>query len=410
MLIFLAFAEASISAISSRRPPPETNDLSKKLRKYISQKQLILSSISVASTAILVSSTILASIQLSEISSVPSKAIIVIILVILSVTIIRQTARSLALINPEIIGGPLSKIIDVTILIFTPFVWALTRPVALISKAVGHNIGLIEPGPIDELLNLLAYQAKNDLISDEQRMILGVLKMNNQNARELMSPRTDVASIPKSSSLEDAIELISKSGYSRIPVYEDTLDKVIGILYAKDLLITQSEKDRHSKNSEIASIIRPPFFIPESRKADALLADFKTNQVHLGIVIDEYGGTAGVITVEDLLEEIVGEISDEYDANINEIERISSNELIVDASIPIEELKDILDINNFIGFNEDGEDFDSIGGLILTKLGRIAIPGDQVNIKTNAENVNLNLKVLSIRGHRIKRDKVTKIT
>ena len=212
MLIFLAFAEASISAISSRRPPPETNDLSKKLRKYISQKQLILSSISVASTAILVSSTILASIQLSEISSVPSKAIIVIILVILSVTIIRQTARSLALINPEIIGGPLSKIIDVTILIFTPFVWALTRPVALISKAVGHNIGLIEPGPIDELLNLLAYQAKNDLISDEQRMILGVLKMNNQNARELMSPRTDVASIPKSSSLEDAIEVISKSG------------------------------------------------------------------------------------------------------------------------------------------------------------------------------------------------------
>ena len=322
-------------------------------------------------------------------------------IIIIAASLIRQTARSLALMNPEFVGFRLSKLINFILLIYTPFVWLITRPVSIMSKLLGRKMELVEPSPIDELLNILDYQANNNMHIRERGMIKGVLQMNNQTARELMSPRTDLTAISVDTSLNEAIEVIAKSGYSRIPVYEANIDIIIGILYAKDLLLLNSLE-------EMRSILRPPFFVPESRKADALLTDFRVNQVHLGIVVDEYGGTAGVVTVEDLVEEIVGEISDEYDDEQNEIEQLSTNELIVDASIPIDELKDILGINEFIKFQEDHEDFDSIGGLILTELGRIAIPGDQIKIETNNESNDLHIKVLSIRGHRIKKVRITK--
>jgi putative hemolysin len=401
ILLFLAFSEASVTAISKRRTPASTNNLSTILGKYINNRQLILSAISAASTSILVIVTILFSIQIDLIINDPTKSIITIVIIIIAASLIRQTARSLALINPEFVGFRLSKLIDFILLIYTPFVWVITRPVSIMSKLLGRNIELVEPSPIDELLNILDYQANNNMHIRERGMIKGVLQMNNQAARELMSPRTDLTVISVDTSLNEAIDVIAKSGYSRIPVYETNIDIIIGILYAKDLLLLDSL-------DEIRSILRPPFFVPESRKADALLTDFRVNQVHLGIVVDEYGGTAGVVTVEDLVEEIVGEISDEYDDDQNDIEQLSTNELIVDASIPIDELKDILGINEFIKFQENHEDFDSIGGLILTELGRIAIPGDQIKIETNDGSNNLHIKVLSIRGHRIKKVRIIK--
>ena len=173
--------------------------------------------------------------------------------------------------------------------------------------------------------------------------------MNNQTVRELMSPRTDLTAISEETTVAKAKEIIAESGYTRIPVYQDSIDTITGILYAKDLLILDMQDDKES----ITEILRPPFFVPESRKADALLTDFRANQIHLGIVVDEYGGTAGVVTVEDILEEIVGEISDEYDDEENEIEKLSANELIVDASIPIDDLKDVLEINDFTKFDEN---------------------------------------------------------
>lgn len=401
ILLFLAFSEASVTAISRRRTPASTNNLSTILGKYINNRQLILSAISAASTSMLVIVTMLFSIQIGLITNNATKSILAIIIIIIAASLIRQTARSLALMNPEFVGFRLSKLIDFILLIYTPFVWIMTRPVSLMTKLLGRNIELVEPSPIDELLNILDYQANNNLHIRERGMIKGVLQMNNQTARELMSPRTDLTAISVNTSLDEATETIAKSGYSRIPVYETNIDIIIGILYAKDLLLLNSLE-------EIRSILRPPFFVPESRKADALLTDFRVNQVHLGIVVDEYGGTAGVVTVEDLVEEIVGEISDEYDEEQNEVEQLSTNELIVDASIPIDELKDILGINEFIKFQEDHDDFDSIGGLILTELGRIAIPGDQIKIETNNENNDLHIKVLSIRGHRIKKVRITK--
>ena len=374
------------------------------MRKYINQRQDILSSISFASTIMLIILTIVIANMIDLLIGDFQKSIMTIIVVILSASLIRQTGRQIALLNPEFVGYRLSKLIDFVLLIFSPFIWIVTRPVNFFSKLLGRDIKLIEPEPIDELLNILDYQADNNVHIQERSMIKGVLQMNNQTARELMSPRTDLTAISEATSIAEAKKIIAESGYSRIPVYQESIDTIVGILYAKDLLLLDIKEDK----GNIIQILRPPFFVPESRKADALLTDFRANQVHLGIVVDEYGGTAGVVTVEDLLEEIVGEISDEYDDEENEIEKLSTNELIVDASIPIDDLKDVLEINDFMKFDENNEDFDSIGGLILTELGRLAIPGDQIKIETSSTESNLNIKVLSIRGHRIKKIRITK--
>ena len=348
--------------------------------------------------------TILIAKQINLLTGDIQKSLTTIIVVILSASLIRQTGRQIALLNPEFVGYRMSKLIDFVLLIFSPFIWIVTRPVNFISRLLGRDIKLIEPEPIDELLNILDYQANNNVHIQERSMIRGVLQMNNQTVRELMSPRTDLTAISEDTTVAKAKEIIEESGYSRIPVYQGSIDTITGILYAKDLLLLDMQDDKGS----IVEILRPPFFVPESRKADALLTDFRANQIHLGIVVDEYGGTAGVVTVEDILEEIVGEITDEYDDEENEIEKLSANELIVDASIPIDDLKDVLEINDFTKFDENNEDFDSIGGLILTELGRLAIPGDQIKIETNSSENNLNIKVLSIRGHRIKKIRITK--
>ena len=404
ILLFLSLSEASITAISRRRTPASTGDLTVILRRYINQRQDILSSISSASTAMLIILTILIAKQINLLTGDIQKSLTAIIVVIITASLIRQTARQIALLNPEFVGYRLSKLIDFVLLIFSPFIWVVTRPVNFVSKLLGRDIKLIEPEPIDELLNILNYQADNNVHIQERGMIRGVLQMNNQTVRELMSPRTDLTAISEETTVAKAKEIIAESGYTRIPVYQDSIDTITGILYAKDLLILDMQDDKES----ITEILRPPFFVPESRKADALLTDFRANQIHLGIVVDEYGGTAGVVTVEDILEEIVGEISDEYDDEENEIEKLSANELIVDASIPIDDLKDVLEINDFTKFDENNEDFDSIGGLILTELGRLAIPGDQIKIETSSSENNLNIKVLSIRGHRIKKIRITK--
>ena len=408
VLLFLSLSEASVTAISRRRTSASTDDLSVIMRKYINQRQDILSSTSFASTIMLIILTILIAKQINLLSGDIQKSFTAIIVVILSASLIRQTGRQIALLNPEFVGFRLSKLIDFVLLIFSPFIWLVTRPVSFFSKLLGRDIKLIEPAPIDELLNILDYQADNNVHIQERSMIKGVLQMNNQTARELMSPRTDLTAISEETNISKAKEIIAESGYSRIPVYQGSIDTIIGILYAKDLLLLDINQETKNNNQPLLPILRPPFFIPESRKADALLTDFRANQIHLGIVVDEYGGTAGVVTVEDLLEEIVGEISDEYDDEENEIEKLSANELIVDASIPIDDLKDVLEINNFTKFDENNEDFDSIGGLILTELGRLAIPGDQIKIETSSAENNLNIKVLSIRGHRINKIRITK--
>jgi CBS domain containing-hemolysin-like protein len=176
-------------------------------------------------------------------------------------------------------------------------------------------------------------------------------------------------------------------------VYEDTIDNIVGVVYAKDILRYLAEDRRPASLLEIA---RPPYVVPEGKRIDELLAEMRASKVHMAIVVDEYGGTAGLVTIEDVLEEIVGEIQDEYDREETTVERLSDNEAVVDARTSLDDLNELLDLEI------ESEDFDTVGGFVYHLLGRMPAPGDEVR-----EN-GLTLRVLTTAGRRIKKVRATK--
>ncbi len=227
----------------------------------------------------------------------------------------------------------------------------------------------------------------------ERAMIHAILHLDETPVRELMVPRVDVVSLDVTTPLDDAVQLMLESGHSRLPVYEESKDNIAGILYSRDLLAAEARGAR-AASSALRDLMRPAFFVPESKRVDEMLTEFQDRRVHIAIVVDEYGGVAGIVTIEDLLEEIVGEIQDEFDADEPVIERGPSGEAVVDARMPVDEFN--AEFNAEI--NPDG--FDTLGGLLYARLGKIPEPGDVVT-----EN-GLRLQVITTTGRRIKRVRV----
>lgn len=237
-------------------------------------------------------------------------------------------------------------------------------------------------------------EEESGLEPHERMMITSILKLDQTTAREIMIPRMDIVGAPSSHSLSQIAELMADSGHSRIPVYGDTLDSVIGVLHSRDMLGTLDETE---KDQDIALVVRTPLFIPEAKRLDDLLRDFQDKRIQIAIVVDEYGGTAGLVTIEDLLEEIVGEIEDEFDSGESITEMISDDEAIMDAKIPLD------DVNEVFGLNLQGDGFDTLGGLIYHELGKVPVPGDEL------QRDGIRLQILTTLGRRIKRVTVKKV-
>jgi CBS domain containing-hemolysin-like protein len=248
----------------------------------------------------------------------------------------------------------------------------------------------------ESLISLMEMgQANGGIEAEERAMIRGIIKLVGTAAREIMVPRIDIAAVDTEDTVEDVMAVIMERGYSRVPLYEGTIDNVVGVLYAKDFLRYLS---RGAHPPTLKDIARPPYFIPESKKVDELLSEMRVNRVHLAIVVDEYGGTAGLVTIEDLLEEIVGEIEDEYDRTEVTIERVGPDEAILDARVSIDDLNEIFDLAI------EGEDFDTVGGFVYHLLGRVPASGDEVCAD------GLRLRVLNIIGRRIKKVRIVRET
>jgi CBS domain containing-hemolysin-like protein len=208
-----------------------------------------------------------------------------------------------------------------------------------------------------------------------------------------MVPRIDIVGLPVTASFAEAVDTIVEEGHSRIPVYEESIDEVVGILYAKDLLRILQEPPE--KRPEMRAILRPPVYVPESMSIDDLLHEFQRRKVHLAIVLDEYGGTAGLATIEDLLEEIVGEIQDEYDTEEPMVVRLSEDEARIDGRADVGDLADTFGIELEL---EDEDEYDTVGGLVFHRLGDVPQPGDEVRVG------RLTVTVESVDGRRV--DKV----
>ncbi|MQA00499.1 MAG: CBS domain-containing protein [Dehalococcoidia bacterium] len=403
LLVLIAAAEAGVTALSrSRVRSGQSNGLGTLIRNYVRQRQRVLRTLGAGSTIAIVAWTAALTFALLDNTEVtPAGLAVAAGASALGAALLRQTARAVVLLNPEAAGPRLARMIQVLQLAFTPFAWVANAPVDLLLRAIGGQ-SAEEVDTSEELAALLDVAGDEDeaSLAEERRMMRGVLDLSQQTVRELMTPRTDLTAVSTESSVGDVMRVITQSGFSRIPLYEDSLDRIIGVVYAKDLLaFFQSGNVR----PELTQIARPPYFVPETKRANELLADMRREQVHMAVAVDEYGGTAGVVTVEDLLEEIVGEITDEYDVDEVDVQRISDDEAIVDARMTIDELNDLF------ASEIHSDDFDTVGGLIFTLLGRLAVPGDEVRTSDNEDHDDdeaLELRVLSILGRRIKKVRV----
>jgi CBS domain containing-hemolysin-like protein len=224
-------------------------------------------------------------------------------------------------------------------------------------------------------------------------MIHAVIELGDRRVHEVMVPRIAIVALPATATMDEAIERIVEEGHSRIPVYEESVDEVVGILYAKDLL--PYLRDAAGPRPELRAILRTPLFVPESMSIDDLLHEFQRRKVHIAVVLDEYGGTAGIVTIEDLLEEIVGEIQDEYDVEEPMVERLSDDRARVDGRASVEELDELFDTQLDL---EDEAEYDTVGGLIYHRIGGVPAPGDRVEVG------RLVLTVETVDGRRV--DKV----
>lgn len=230
---------------------------------------------------------------------------------------------------------------------------------------------------------------------EENEMIRSIFTLRDTVVREIMVPRTDMACIPVDAPVREVISEIIACGHSRIPVYDGTIDNIVGLMYAKDLLKYWGMNDSAIL---VKKIMRMPYFIPEAKNLEELLQEFKKKRVHMAIVIDEYGGTSGLVTIEDLLEQIVGDIQDEYDVEEDWLVEESDGSIVVDARLPIEELEEYFDIKI------ERDKFDTVGGLIFHLTGRIPQAGEEVS------NHAIHLTVLAADERKISKVRIRLIT
>jgi|YNPNPStandDraft_1061719.scaffolds.fasta_scaffold11886_5 putative hemolysin len=274
------------------------------------------------------------------------------------------------------------------------------RPITAVLESIGRAV--TPPSATAESLFLTeeglrflihASEQGTAIEEDEKELIASIFAFSDKLVREVMVPRIDVAAVPVDAPMLEALDVILKNGHSRIPVYKGSIDNIIGILYAKDLL--RYLRDGRT-DVPLDRILRNAYFIPESKKVDELLQELQQRHVHMAVVVDEYGGTAGIVTIEDLLEEIVGEIQDEYDAEQPTVEAVREGEYLFDARAPLDEVYEYLSIE----LPEEGGD--TLGGFIYSQLGRVPAVGDRV------EFGDVVFEVLSVAGRRIKQVRATR--
>ncbi len=248
----------------------------------------------------------------------------------------------------------------------------------------------------DEIRTIVTEGHREGLLEEEAReMIEGVIELRDISVSEVMTPRTDMISMPKSLGMREAAEFVVKAGHSRIPIVDKHRDDIVGILFSKDLL-AELAKDPDDRKAAAGDIARPPTFVPETKSVAELLEEFQLSRNHMAIVLDEFGGVAGLITIEDILEEIVGEIIDEYDEDVVEgIRRIDERTAEALARVHVDEINERLGLD----LPEHGE-FDTIGGFVFSELGHLPAPGDQVVHK------NVRITVLDIHRRRIERVRI----
>ena len=306
--------------------------------------------------------------------------------------------RALARTRPSATAGALLSLCR--------FVAALVRPLSALSDGAadlftrlfgGEHPDTVPAGSEDELLIITREDHDDGIIEPEERkMIDNVLRLEETTARDIMVPRVDIVAVAEDASSQEIVDAITEKGHSRLPVFRESIDEIVGILYAKDLLPFVIGSTRTLPTMQL---LRPVYVVPESKRLDDLLAELRRNRVHIAVVADEYGGTAGLVTIEDILEEIVGEIHDEYDEEMTLLEQVSDSEIIVDGRLPIEEIEEALGLP----LTGDDDPYGTAAGFVHWHLDRLPQEGDRFDAH------GIRAEVLDVEGHRLRRLRLTRL-
>ena len=395
---FAAAAETSLTSVSRIRMRSLAEDGNKRARtvtRLHADPNAYLSTILTLNTvAVIVVSTATALLIGSYWRNIP-QAVGTIVLSIIVLIFCEIAPKSLALRFNERVALVLAGPVQLLTRLLRPFVGGLSALSRLMVRAATRGHSVRGPFVTEEELKLLLYVGEQEGIveQEEREMIHGILEMTDKTVREVMVPRVDVVASESTDAIADVIKVIIEYGYSRIPIYEDNIDNIVGVVYAKDLL-------RHGVVGDdqrpLKAVAREPYYTPEAKHVGELLRDMKERKVHIAVVVDEHGGTAGIVTFEDLIEEIVGPIRDEYDMReVEELQIVSDHEVVVSARFPVDDLKEALDIE------VPDVDADTVGGLVYEQLQEIPKVGATIQLG------NATLTVEAVRRQGIQSVRIT---
>jgi putative hemolysin len=308
-----------------------------------------------------------------------SIVIVTIVIALFTIVFAELVPKTLALAHTERFALALSQPIEVIAHLLGPVISLLTGLTRAVAGALGARVSADAQISAEELKLIVERGGEQGVLeAEEEQMINAVIELGERRVHEVMVPRTDIVGLEVGGSFEEAVDRIIAEGHSRLPVWERSVDQVVGILYAKDLL--KFLKEASADPPPIRALLRTPVFVPESITIDDLLHELQRRKVHLAVVLDEYGGTAGLVTIEDLLEEIVGEIQDEYDVEEPMVVRLDDDRARIDGRASVDELGELWDDLDVDTLLEDREEYDTLGGLMFHRIGRVPKPGDEIRV------------------------------
>jgi len=349
----------------------EENPRAKPLELWLNHPNKVLNTILIGNNIVNILASVLATDFTAKLVGDSNIAMVTGIMTIMVLFFGEITPKTYAKHNAERLAIPVIKLLKLPYFFFFPFSYGINRLVKLMIIISGgnperHKHKLTE----DELEFYITESGKEGMLEDvKSQMLRNIFDISEIYVKEVMVPRTDMVAVEVSSEPKEYLDRILASEFSRIPVYEDSVDKIVGILYVKDLLKFVQED---GVNFDLKKVIRKPFFVPETKKIDAMMGEFQKSRNHMAVVIDEYGGVAGIVTLEDILEEIVGEIWDEYDTEEQEVTQLSEDSYIVDVRMDIDDFCDKFEIEK----THEMDEYETVGGLVFDIAGKIPEVGE----------------------------------
>ncbi len=402
-LILCAVASASETALTStsriklKNLVEEGDKQAEKIERLLNEPNTFLSTILVVnSVAVIVASSMATALAL-QFSASLGELISSVIISLIVLIFCEITPKTVAVQSPLRWARVLVNFVLAMLWLLRPVVVSLNVITSVFVRLMGGRMKHRGPFVTEEELRLLVTVGEEEgvLEEEETEMIHSIFEFADTTVREVMIPRIDMVILPSTATVSTAVDLALHGGFSRIPVYEESagVDDIIGILYTKDML--KQLREGHDQ-APIHNLVRPAYFVPETKKLDDLLREIRQSRTHMAIVVDEYGSVAGLVTIEDLMEEIVGDIQDEYDHEEVLYEKINEDEYICNAKISIH------DFNELVGLKLEDVDYDTLGGFVYAQLDKIPVAGDTISFE------HLTFTVLATRGQRILKVRVAR--